>query len=43
MTVQIGLIGAGTVGGGVIKVLQKQRSILEKAGVPVRLARVADK
>ena len=43
MTVQIGLIGAGTVGGGVIKVLQKQRSFLEKAGVPVRLARVADK
>ncbi|MBN1604404.1 MAG: homoserine dehydrogenase [Chitinispirillaceae bacterium] len=43
MTVQIGLIGAGTVGGGVIKVLQKQKSILEKAGMPVRLARVADK
>lgn len=40
----IGLIGAGTVGGGVVKVLNKRiKSIREDLGLPVRLARIADK
>jgi homoserine dehydrogenase len=43
MTVSIGLIGAGTVGGGVIKVLQKQKNYFEKLGVPIKLSRIADK
>jgi homoserine dehydrogenase len=44
MTVSIGLIGAGTVGGGVIKVLhQRKEYFTQKLGLPIRLARVADK
>jgi homoserine dehydrogenase len=43
MSVSIGLIGAGTVGGGVIKVLQKQKNYFEKLGVPIKLSRIADK
>lgn len=44
MTVSIGLIGAGTVGGGVVKVLQKQKAYFEeKLGLPIKLARIADK
>jgi homoserine dehydrogenase len=39
----IGLIGAGTVGGGVVKILHSRAAALGAAGVPVRLARIADK
>ena len=43
-SINIGLVGAGTIGGGVIKILAKQASFFqEKLGLPVRLARVADK
>lgn len=42
--ISIGLIGAGTVGGGVVKVLSKRiKSIREDLGLPVKLARIADK
>jgi len=42
--ISIGLIGAGTVGGGVVKVLNNRiRSIREDLGLPVRLTRIADK
>ena len=41
--IAIGLIGAGTVGGGVVKILHSRAAALEAAGVPVRLARIADK
>ncbi|MBN1309487.1 MAG: homoserine dehydrogenase [Chitinispirillaceae bacterium] len=41
--VAIGLIGAGTVGGGVVKILHARRHALDAMGVRVRLARIADK
>lgn len=41
--ISIGLIGAGTVGGGVVKILHSRAAALRTAGVPVRLARIADK
>ncbi len=41
--VSIGLIGFGTIGSGVVKVLQRSRDILEaRAGLPLRLSRIAD-
>lgn len=43
-TVKVGLIGFGTVGKGVAKALLSKNKILEaKAGVPVTLAKIADK
>lgn len=42
--ISIGLIGAGTVGGGVVKVLSNRlNSIRNDLGLPVKLARIADK
>jgi homoserine dehydrogenase len=42
--IEIGIVGAGTVGGGVIKLLrQRLDSIKNELGLPVRLARIADK
>jgi homoserine dehydrogenase len=42
--ISIGLIGAGTVGGGVVKVLSKRiKSIREDLGLPLKLARISDK
>ncbi|MBN1577594.1 MAG: homoserine dehydrogenase [Chitinispirillaceae bacterium] len=41
--VAIGLIGAGTVGGGVVKILHTRRNTLGTGDVGVRLARIADK
>ncbi len=41
--VRVGLIGFGTIGTGVVKLLQRNRaSIAEKLGVPLELARIAD-
>ena len=41
--ISIGLIGFGTVGSGVVKILQQNRDILEaRVGLPVRLKRIAD-
>jgi homoserine dehydrogenase len=43
MEINIGLVGAGTIGGGVIKLLSKQGEFFRsKLGLPVRLKRVAD-
>ena len=43
-TINIGLIGVGTVGGGVVKILsRKLRSFQENLGLPLRLARIADR
>ena len=42
--ISIGLIGFGTVGSGVVQILQRNRDILEaRAGLPIRLKRIADK
>lgn len=42
--INIGLIGAGTVGGGVVKLLSRKISFFrEKLGLPLRLRRIADK
>jgi homoserine dehydrogenase len=42
--INIGLIGAGTVGGGVVKLLsQKSAYFRDNLGIPVRLARIVDK
>lgn len=42
--ISIGLVGAGTVGGGVVKVLSKRLdSFRKELGLPLRLARIADK
>ncbi len=42
--IRIGLIGAGTVGGGVVKILaNRTESIRRDLGLPIRLARIADK
>ncbi|AFM24404.1 homoserine dehydrogenase [Desulfomonile tiedjei] len=41
--VSIGLIGFGTVGAGVVQILEENRDVLEaRVGVPVRLKRIAD-
>jgi homoserine dehydrogenase len=39
----IGVIGAGTVGGGVIKILHDRREAFAAMGLPVRLVRIADR
>ncbi|HSF10078.1 MAG TPA: homoserine dehydrogenase, partial [Nitrospirales bacterium] len=42
-TIQVGLIGFGTVGTGVVKILQENVSLITKrVGVPVALVRIAD-
>jgi homoserine dehydrogenase len=42
--VKIGLVGVGTVGGGVIQMLQRNRAIIEaKVGAPVEIAMICDK
>lgn len=39
----IGLIGFGTIGSGVVKILQENRDVLEaRVGLPLRLKRIAD-
>jgi homoserine dehydrogenase len=41
--ISIGLIGFGTIGSSVVKVLQQSRNILEaRAGLPLRVGRIAD-
>ncbi|MEE8125238.1 MAG: homoserine dehydrogenase [Nitrospirales bacterium] len=41
--IQVGLIGFGTVGSGVVKILQGNANLItERVGVPVSLARIAD-
>ena len=41
--ISIGLIGLGTVGSGVVKILQENSDVLEaRVGIPLRLKRVAD-
>jgi homoserine dehydrogenase len=41
--IAIGLIGLGTIGSGVVKILQENRDILEaRVGIPIRLKRIAD-
>ena len=41
--IAIGLIGFGTIGSGVVKILQENRDVLEaRVGIPLRLARIAD-
>jgi homoserine dehydrogenase len=43
-TINIGLIGAGTVGGGVVKILDRKVALFEEnLGLRLRLARIADK
>ncbi len=43
MTIGVGVIGAGTVGGGVIETLTKNTDLIEaRTGKPVRLTHVAD-
>src|SRR5690349_16312592 len=43
-SVRLGLVGLGTVGTGVVKMLQKSQSLIEaKVGAPVQLALVCDK
>jgi homoserine dehydrogenase len=40
----IGIVGAGTVGGGVIKILSKRiEKLRQEQGLPIRIARIADK
>ena len=42
--VNIGLIGMGTVGAGVVDILQKKYSFIEdKVGTQIRLKRICDK
>jgi len=42
--VKVGLIGFGTIGSGVVKVLQSKRAFLkEKSGVDISIARICDK
>ncbi len=41
--IKVGLLGFGTVGAGVVEILQKNRSLLERRlGASLRLAQVAD-
>jgi homoserine dehydrogenase len=40
----IGIVGAGTVGGGVIKILGRRiENLRQERGLPIRIARIADK
>src|SRR5258706_11017362 len=42
--VRLGLVGLGTVGGGVVELLHRNRALIEaKAGAPVQLVMVCDK
>ncbi len=42
--IKVGLIGAGTVGGGVLKILsEKATHFADDLGLPIRVARIADK
>ena len=42
--VNVGLLGAGTVGGGVLKVLEKNaEKIAKEVGKPVRITKVLDR
>lgn len=41
--IRVGLVGAGTVGGGVVKILHSRQAVFASMGIPIRLARVADK
>jgi homoserine dehydrogenase len=42
--IKIGLIGFGTIGGGVVKVLRTKRSFLrEKGGIDIAISRICDK
>ena len=42
--INVGLLGAGTVGGGVIKVLEKNAADIEKkVGKPIRITKVLDR
>jgi homoserine dehydrogenase len=42
--IRIGLVGAGTVGGGVVKVLRAQEAFFrDKLGLPLKLVRIVDK
>ena len=42
--INVGLLGAGTVGGGVIKVLEKNAAEIEqKVGKPIRINKVLDR
>ncbi|MFQ5509465.1 MAG: homoserine dehydrogenase [Leptospirillia bacterium] len=42
--IRIGVIGAGTVGGGVVRILLENRDVIEKRlGFPLELARVAER
>lgn len=43
MEIGIGIIGAGTVGGGVVKVLHQRKAAFAAAGISCRLLRIADK
>ena len=41
--ISIGLIGFGTVGSGVVKILQENQDLLRaRVGIPLRLKRIAD-
>ena len=43
-TINVGIIGFGTVGRGVVKtLLSKRKTLLERSGVSVKLAKIADK
>ena len=42
--INVGLVGAGTIGGGVAKIMAKQRKFFsEKLGLDIKLTRIADK
>ncbi|MCX7726828.1 MAG: homoserine dehydrogenase [Chitinispirillaceae bacterium] len=41
--IKIGLIGAGTVGGGVVKILNSGKESLSSLNIPIRLSRIVDK
>jgi homoserine dehydrogenase len=41
--IDIGLIGAGTVGGGVVKIMHSRMNVFKDIGLPIRLRRIADK
>ncbi len=41
--ISIGLIGFGTVGSGVVKIVQDNKDILDaRVGIPLRVKRIAD-
>ena len=39
----VGVIGVGTVGGGVVKVLQNRKNVFAASGIPCRLVHIADR